>query len=251
MAGCKSITRASPFSSFLKNKSQRQRGQIIFSRLYALEENIVFLSVMHQLKSCFSSLSCNCICQCYSKYQSLSEMFWHHVLRQGVSLAGSMLGPYQPRARYVGLKDSPTQARWTLGVTTALLSTLSVQDRERGLLKICWSIRGARPKSCGKGQDIPRLLRKEVSHGYHFVTEKWKAQSRAFCLAWKTELSLLLEIQFLWQELLGPRWFHHRMLSLRLSCLQPTENVLLLLLWSHLPSPLPCLYCCQNHKKRC
>lgn len=78
---------------FLKNKSQQQRGQIIFSRFNAREENIIFLSVMQQLKRCFSCLSCNSICQCYSKYQCLTEMFWQWVLWQDVCLAGTVLLP--------------------------------------------------------------------------------------------------------------------------------------------------------------
>lgn len=51
----------------------------------------------------------------------------------------------------------------------------------------------------------------------------------------------------LWQKLVEPRWFNHTTVCLALPCLQLMQKMLLLLLWPHLPSPLPCLYCCQYH----
>lgn len=67
---------------------------------------------------------------------------------------------------------------------------------------------GAWTRSCGKGKDIPGLLRKERSHGYQFLTGKWKEQSRAFCLAWRKELSFFLEVQPLaeisWTKMVQP-----------------------------------------------
>lgn len=91
----------------------------------------------------------------------------------------------------LGCDDLPLQH-----LVSAWQGTLGVED------KICWCITDACPRSCGKGKDIPSLLRKEIPHGHQFLPEKWKAQSRGLCSVCRKELCFLLEAQ----PLAGAGW---------------------------------------------
>lgn len=184
---------------------------------------------MHQLKSCFSSLSCNYTCQCYSTHQSLTEMFWHRAEWQDVSLEGSVLLPNQscgagkgteglgcghPTAQHLGC------AHWG-----------KVLQRNGGSAKV----------SCGRGQHTPECPGNWGTQGDLLLTEKLKVQSRDLCPAQRKEFSLLLEDQ----PLAGIGWSRMVQLTMVEPCCFPAFGS-----WGIAAALAVAPFCCQNHTRK-